>query len=46
MLLYFDHVIAVFVLCLFLKMTWVGLQSLIVAFTGHAHLIVFLQSSP
>ena len=27
-------------------MTWVGLQSLIVAFTGHAHLIVFYNHLP
>ena len=36
---------AVCVLCLFLTVPWVGLQSLIVAFSGHTHLGKQIQTS-
>ena len=35
-------VVAVCVLCLFLTVLWVGLQSVIVAFPGHTHLLFCL----
>ena len=34
----FQFYVVVCVLCLFLTMQWVGLQSVIVVFTGHTHL--------
>ena len=37
----FNRVLAVCVLCLFLKMPWVGLQSEIMAFPGHTHLLFY-----
>ena len=42
-MLYFNCVVAVCVLCLFLAMPWVAIdmQSLIMAYAGHTHLIVF-----
>ena len=33
-------VVAVCVLCLFLAVTWVGLQSVILSFPGHTHLLL------
>ena len=33
-MVYFNCVVAICVLCLFAKVTWVGLQSLIVTFPG------------
>ena len=36
-LLYFNCVVAVCVLCVFLMVPWVGLQSVIVVFPGHTH---------
>ena len=32
---------AVCVLCLFLTVPWVGLQSVIVVFSGHTHLLLY-----
>ena len=40
-LLWVNCVEAVCVLCLFLKMPWVGLQSEIVAFPDHTHLLSY-----
>ena len=37
-LLYFNSVVAVCFLSLFLKGPWFGLQSVIMAFPGHTHL--------
>ena len=39
-LLYCNCVVAVCVMCLFLMVPWVGLQSVIVTFPGHTHLFV------
>ena len=36
---YFNSVVVACVLCLFLVMPWVGLQSMIVAFYGHFHFL-------
>ena len=33
-------VVAVCIMCLFLTVPWVGLQSVIVAFPGHTHLLL------
>ena len=35
---------AVCVLCLFLTVQWVGLQSVIVAFPGHTHFLIVMFS--
>ena len=35
----FDCVVAFCVMCVFLSVLWVGLQSAIVAFPGHNHLL-------
>ena len=37
--LYFSCVVAVCVLCPFLTVPWVGMQSVFVAFPGHIHLL-------
>ena len=35
---------AVSVLCLFLAVPWVGLLSVVVKFTGHNHMLVYIMS--
>ena len=45
LLLSFRCLVTVNVLCLFLKVSWVGLQSVIVVFPDHTHLLFHYRST-
>ena len=45
LLLSFQYLVTVSVMCLFLTVTWVGLQFMIVVFPYHTHLLFEIQST-